>query len=75
MQFRQSEVVEFAERKRKKKNRSWHNPRRKWQSPMSLIAGVPVLILIGTMEDGPLMIFGVELFTPSVVLLILEMAP
>jgi len=42
---------------------------------MSLIAGVPVLILIGTMEDGPLMRFGVELVTPSVVLLILEMAP
>jgi hypothetical protein len=45
---------------------------------MSLTAGVPgkvpVLMLIGIMEDGPLMGFGVELVTPSVVLLILAMA-
>jgi hypothetical protein len=46
---------------------------------MSLTAGVPgkvpVLMLIGITEDGPLMGFGVEPVTPSVVLLILAMAP
>ena len=65
-------------KEKEKKGRSWHNLPRKWQSPMSLTAGVPgkvpVLMLIGIMEDGPLMGFGVELVTPSVVLLILAMA-
>jgi hypothetical protein len=46
---------------------------------MSLTAGVPgkvpVLMLIGMKEDGPLMGFEVAVDTPSVVLLILAMAP
>ena len=47
---------------------------------MSLTAGVPgkvpVLMLIGIKEDGPLMGFGVELETASVeLLLILAIAP
>jgi len=46
---------------------------------MSLTAGVPgkvpVLMLIGMKDDGPLIGLGVELDTPSVVLLILAIAP
>jgi hypothetical protein len=46
---------------------------------MSLTAGVPgkvpVLMLIGIKGEGPLMGLGVEFGTPSVLLLILAIAP
>lgn len=73
-------VTVCLRRKKRQKRSNWHNLWRKWQSPISLTAGVPgnvpVFMLIGIKEEGPLIGFGVVVDDPpSAVLLILAMAP